>query len=262
MESISGVPIGRGTPISLAKSPKEQAAMIQRLPQYYGLQNNQQLCEAKTLQDGGQLNRQRDIKRRRLGYHFGSKTCIQSRFYERGSQQMDMLPILREELHSERHVFRFNDSAKRIDSLDGKGIGYTKNLNKSCSVLGRLSPTIYMHLEAIEVDSKSLMDSGRKQNDRGSSIKIQRWIGLISERRCLQSNLQNVRIIDKIIVDKPQVLLITPNQETLPQKATLEKLAKRKMELPLATDCCNIVPQFSAAKADIPPGNLIAWLIY
>ncbi|KAA6378865.1 MAG: putative reverse transcriptase [Streblomastix strix] len=70
------------------------------------------------------------------------------------------------------------------------------------------------------------------------------------------------RIIDKIIVDKLQILLITTNQKTLPQKATLEKLAKRKMELPLATDCCNIVPQFSAAKADIPQGNLIAWLIY
>ncbi|KAA6391982.1 MAG: hypothetical protein EZS28_012494 [Streblomastix strix] len=106
------------------------------------------------------------------------------------------------------------------------------------------------------------MDTGRKQHDSGSLIKMQRWIELFSKRRYLQSNLQNVRIVDKIIVDKPQVLLITPNWKTLPQKALLERLARRKMELPLAMDCCSIGPQLSAAKADIPPGNLMAWLIY
>ncbi|KAA6394543.1 MAG: hypothetical protein EZS28_009933 [Streblomastix strix] len=90
MKWTSVVPIEKGMPIQLAKSPKEQATMIHLI--------QEQVEEAKTLQGGGKSNYQRDIKCRKFGNHFGSKTCLLSRANERGSQQMFRLPKIREEL--------------------------------------------------------------------------------------------------------------------------------------------------------------------
>ncbi|KAA6374252.1 MAG: hypothetical protein EZS28_030220 [Streblomastix strix] len=68
------------------------------------------------------------------------------------------------------------------------------------------------------------------------------------------------KVVNKIMQDYPSILQITPSFATLKQRVSLEKLAYRTVNIPFAVNCCIQDLLQSVTNANIPPGNLKAWL--
>ncbi|KAA6373899.1 MAG: putative reverse transcriptase [Streblomastix strix] len=68
------------------------------------------------------------------------------------------------------------------------------------------------------------------------------------------------RVVGKLIQDKAKVLLITPDWNTLLSLTDLERIANKSIKLHQIKDCCEEGPLLAAAKANLPPGSLRAWV--
>jgi hypothetical protein len=69
------------------------------------------------------------------------------------------------------------------------------------------------------------------------------------------------RILQKVVLERVPLLLITPDWDTLPSVHLLRSLSSRQTLLPQARDCVRIGPGMLAVGASIAPGRLKAWLL-
>ncbi|KAA6357273.1 MAG: hypothetical protein EZS28_047200 [Streblomastix strix] len=69
------------------------------------------------------------------------------------------------------------------------------------------------------------------------------------------------QVVNKIILEKPSAILITPDWKTLSVMAKLNRINMGCEILPKITQCCPEGLGISAANSSLPPGRLIAWRI-